>query len=205
MTLRLSSSRRSRSRQIHRGRKKRVKFAEMPSPRWWLFFDIQGTVHKEFVPPGQTVNGKFYCEVLKRLREGIRRKPPDKGKNNNWFLHYDSAPVHTSLVVRQFLTPKNITVIPPIRLNSPPATFSYYPRWNYGWKGVVLIGLRRSTQNLKRLSTRSYLRTFTDARSHGKHDGIAAYMPKGITLKETVETRSYGKKTFYGQSPRIFG
>jgi hypothetical protein len=26
-----------------------------------IFFDIQGTVHKEFVPPGQTVNGKFCC------------------------------------------------------------------------------------------------------------------------------------------------
>jgi hypothetical protein len=44
------------------------------------FFDIQGIVHKEFILPGQTVNGKFYCEVLKRLREGIWRKPPDKWK-----------------------------------------------------------------------------------------------------------------------------
>jgi len=75
--------------------------------------DIQGIVHKEFVRPGQTVNGKFYCEVLKRLREGIRRKHPDKWKKNIWFLHHDNAPVHTSLVVRQFLTAKNITVIPP--------------------------------------------------------------------------------------------
>ena len=77
MTLRLSSSSRSGSRQIHRGRKKRVKFAAMSSPVY-RFFDIQGIVHKEFVPPGQTVNGKFYCEVLKRLKEGIRRKGPDK-------------------------------------------------------------------------------------------------------------------------------
>jgi hypothetical protein len=30
-------------------------------------------------------------------------------------------------------------------------------------------------------------------------------MPKGTTSKETVETRSYGKKLFYGQIPRIFG
>ena len=78
-----------------------------------VFLDIQGIVHKELVPPGQTVNGKFYCEVLKRLREGIRRKRPDKWKKNNWFLHHDKAPAHTSLVVRQFLTSKNITVIPP--------------------------------------------------------------------------------------------
>jgi histone-lysine N-methyltransferase SETMAR len=36
-----------------------------------VFFDIQGIVHKEFVPPGQSVNGTFYCEILQRLRECI--------------------------------------------------------------------------------------------------------------------------------------
>ena len=77
-----------------------------------VFSDIQGIVHKEFVSPGQTVNCKCYCEVLKWLWEGIWHKRPDKWKNNNWFLHHDNAPAHTSLIVRQFLTSKNITVIP---------------------------------------------------------------------------------------------
>jgi len=91
-----------------------------------VFSDIQGIVHKEFVPPGQTVNCKFYCEVLKQLREGIRRKCPETWKNNNWLLHHDNAPTHTSIIVRQFLTSKNITVIPhpPFCLTLPPVTFS---------------------------------------------------------------------------------
>jgi hypothetical protein len=38
-----------------------------PRPTMWQKFDIEGIVHKKFVPPGQTVNGKFYCEVLRRL------------------------------------------------------------------------------------------------------------------------------------------
>jgi hypothetical protein len=42
--------------------------------------DIQGFIHKEFGVTAQTVNGKFYCEGLKRLREGIRRERPDKWK-----------------------------------------------------------------------------------------------------------------------------
>jgi len=29
------------------------------------FFDTEGIVHKEFVPSGQTVNGKFYCNILR--------------------------------------------------------------------------------------------------------------------------------------------
>jgi len=95
-----------------------------------IFFfppDIQNIVHKEFVPPGQTVNGKFHCEVLKRLREGIRRKRPDKWKKNNWFLHHDNAPARTSLVVRQFLTYKNITVIPHSPLFAWPRPLRLFP------------------------------------------------------------------------------
>ena len=113
-TLRLSSSRRSVSRQIHCGRKKSVSSLQQCQVHVDHFFsNIQGIVHKKFVPPGQTINGKFYCEVLKRLREGIQRKCPDNWKKNNWFLHHDNAPAHTSLVVQQFVTSKHITVIPP--------------------------------------------------------------------------------------------
>jgi hypothetical protein len=39
-----------------------------PRPKMWQMFDIEGMVHKEFVPPGQTVNGIFYCEVVRRLK-----------------------------------------------------------------------------------------------------------------------------------------
>ena len=128
MTLRLSSSRRCGSRQIHRGRKKTSRVRSNVKYTLVVFFDIQGIFHKEFVPTDQTVNGKFYFEILKWLREGIWRKRPYNWKNNNWFLHNDNAPAHTSLVVRQFLSSTSITVIPhplPIRLTSPPVTFSY--------------------------------------------------------------------------------
>ena len=35
------------------------------------FFESQGIVHKEFVPPGQTVNQTFHWEVLERLRKMV--------------------------------------------------------------------------------------------------------------------------------------
>ena len=38
------------------------------------FFDIKGIVHHEFVPQGTTVNQHYYLEVLKRLREAVRKK-----------------------------------------------------------------------------------------------------------------------------------
>jgi len=64
-----------------------------------LFFDTEGTVNKEIHPPGQTLTGKFYCNVLRQLRENIWRKHPDKWRNNSWAPHHHNAPAHVLLVV----------------------------------------------------------------------------------------------------------
>ena len=63
-------------------------------------------VHYEFVPAGQTVNQVYYLEVLKRLREKVRRKRPELFANNSWILHHDNALAHTALSVREFLATK---------------------------------------------------------------------------------------------------
>jgi transposase len=50
---------------------------------------------------------------MKRLREAVRRKRPDLcwgGKK--WLLHHDNAPAHSSLLIYDFLTQHNTTLIP---------------------------------------------------------------------------------------------
>jgi len=61
-----------------------------------FFFDSQGIVHKEFVPPGQTVNQTFYREVLERV---ARVRPDIAG---TWILHHDNAPCHTAVSIYEF-------------------------------------------------------------------------------------------------------
>jgi len=65
------------------------------------FFDSQGIVHKECVPPGQTVSQAVYWEVLERLRKRVARVQP--GIAHTWMLHHDNAPCHTAVSVNEFL------------------------------------------------------------------------------------------------------
>jgi histone-lysine N-methyltransferase SETMAR len=102
-----------------------------------VFFDIRGIVHREFVPQGQTVNTKFYCEVLRRLRENIRRKRPDLWHAKNWILHDDNATCHRALLVREFLANHNM-LSPPRPPYSPdlaPADYSLLSKMKMQLKG----------------------------------------------------------------------
>jgi hypothetical protein len=51
------------------------------------FFDFKGTAHFELIPQGQTINRAYYMEILKRLREAVRRKRPEL-----WPQYLDSPP-----------------------------------------------------------------------------------------------------------------
>ena len=63
--------------------------------------------HK-LAPRGQTINKEYYVEVLKRLRDAVRRKRPRFWSSGNWLLHHDNAPAHSSNLVQQFLTKHKI-------------------------------------------------------------------------------------------------
>jgi histone-lysine N-methyltransferase SETMAR len=92
-----------------------------------ISFDASGILHKEFVPPGQTVNQQFYLKLLKRLRDSVRKKRPEMWSSGDWFLHHDIAPAHTALSVQHFLAKQNsMTVIPhpPYSPNLAPCDFS---------------------------------------------------------------------------------
>jgi hypothetical protein len=71
-----------------------------------VFFDIQGIIMTQNIPPGQTVNQTYYIELLTKFRGKIRRKRPELWKNG-WILHQDNAPAHNALSVQQFLAKKS--------------------------------------------------------------------------------------------------
>jgi transposase len=99
-------------------------------------FDIQGIFHFEFIPQSQTVNRAYCTEILKRLREAVRRKRPELWPND-WILHHDHAPAHKALSVKQFLAQKPITemVHPPCSPDLAPNDFWLFPKIKSALKG----------------------------------------------------------------------
>jgi len=69
-------------------------------------------VIRKNVPRGETVNKEYCLNVMKRLRAAVRRKRPEAWTNNTWMLHHDNAPAHASLLIREFLTKHETTVVP---------------------------------------------------------------------------------------------
>ena len=101
------------------------------------FFDQEGIVHREFVPPGMTVNATFYCDVLRRLRENVRRKRPQKWQNQNLIIHHDNAPALMSFKFMQFLATNimNVKPHPPYSPDLAPYDFFLFPKLKLRMKG----------------------------------------------------------------------
>jgi histone-lysine N-methyltransferase SETMAR len=50
-------------------------------------------------------------EVLKKLREIVRRKRPEFFDNNSRILHHDNVPAHMAESVREFVATKQVSVL----------------------------------------------------------------------------------------------
>lgn len=128
------------------------------------FFDRRGVVHREFVPPGQTMNATFYVNVLDRLRKRILRVRPDIA--DSWKLHHDNAPCHTALLVREFLANHRVATLPhpPYSPDIAPADFFLFPRLKRDLKGNRFSSVENIqgavTASLKGISEREFQKAY---------------------------------------------
>jgi len=113
-----------------------------------LFFCRQVIVHKEFVPPGQTVNHIFCREVLDRLRKGVARVRP--GIARTWMLHHDNASFHTAVSINECLAEKNFPVVPQPSYSPDlsPCDFFLFPRLKNLLKGRHFCTLDNIQKNV---------------------------------------------------------
>ena len=106
-----------------------------PSCVYIFFFDGEGVVDYELAPRGQTINKDV--EVLKRLRDAVRRKRPRFWLGGDWLLHHDNAPALSSNLVQQFLAKQKIVQLrqPPYSPDIAPCDFWMFPKLKMALNG----------------------------------------------------------------------
>jgi len=122
-----------------------------------VFSDSCGIVHKEFAPPGQTVNHAFYKDVLEQLRKQVQRVRRDIA--DDWVLQHDNTPVHIALSIREFLGKKNIPICPhpPYSPDLAPCDFYLFRKLKLKLKGHHF----RTMEYIQKIVTH-WLNTFTE-------------------------------------------
>ena len=122
-------------------------------------------VRAKFVPRNTMVNSEYNKDLLERLRNDVRRKWPEK-LANGFIFHHDNAPCHTSLLVRKFLSNKNIMVYPhpPYSPNLAPCDFWLFPKVKMTVKGKRLVSIQdieaATTVQLKTLEKEDFQNCF---------------------------------------------
>jgi hypothetical protein len=77
-----------------------------------IFFYIKGIVNKEFALAGQAVNSVYYCDVLRRLRENVRRLRPELWRERTGCYITITRRLTFPFSTGNFFTKNNMTVVP---------------------------------------------------------------------------------------------
>ena len=137
-------------------------------------FDYTGMIYMHWVPTGQTVNKEYYVEVLREFRKRFRRKRPALFKSGQWHFHHDTAPVHNSILVTDYLI-KTVPQ-PPYSPDLVPCDFWLFPKLK-----EKLRGCRYETIEEMKEAVTKVIDTLTQEDFHGAFQKLLERHNKFIT------------------------
>jgi transposase len=131
-----------------------------------VFFDYRRIVHHSYAPAGRTINKEYYLEVIRHLRDAVRRKKPDLWASRNWQLHHDNAPAHSSHLIQSFLAKHGIPVVrqAPYSPGMAPCDIWLFPKLKRPLKGSRFDSrediMRNATKELRSLPEAAFQKCF---------------------------------------------
>jgi histone-lysine N-methyltransferase SETMAR len=110
-----------------------------------VFFDAKGVIYTNFKPKGEMVKATYIRNALTRFLKVFRQKRLIMAVQE-WWLHWDNAPVHTAATVVDFLAAKGVKTVPypPYLPYLAPADFFLFPKVK-----VELAGQMLTQENFK--------------------------------------------------------
>ncbi len=104
-----------------------------------VFFDAKGVIYTNIVPKGAKVNADYIVKALRVFMRRFRLKRPELAEQE-WFFHWDNAPVHTAAKVQEWIAANGVRVIehPPYSPDLAPADFFLFQRIKAELGGMTL-------------------------------------------------------------------
>ena len=104
------------------------------------FWDAHGVMHREFVPQGRAVNARLYRDILRRMRETVRRCRRDlwRNRHHQFWLQHDNAAPHRANIVCNFCDQTSMKIVPhpPYSPDLAPSDFFLFARIKKELRGV---------------------------------------------------------------------
>jgi histone-lysine N-methyltransferase SETMAR len=113
-----------------------------------VFFDAKGVIYTNYAPKGETINASYIRSAASRFLKVFKEKQPIMS-SQDWWLHWDNAPVHTATSVVDFLVLKGVKTIPhpPYSPDLAPADFFLFPKVKAELAGQTLRQLGGGCQD----------------------------------------------------------
>jgi histone-lysine N-methyltransferase SETMAR len=105
-------------------------------------FDSKGLIYTHIVPRGTTINAIYTVKVLGIFMKNVKKKRPAMVEQE-WFFHWDNAPVHTAAVVKEWIAANGLQLLPhpPYSPDLAPADFFLFlfsqDTIKKTWEGVI--------------------------------------------------------------------
>lgn len=115
----------------HKGSPPPRKFKAVPSAGKVMasvFWDAEGILLIDYLDKGETINGRYYANLLRQLREAIKSKRRGKLRKGVLLLQ-DNAPVHTSVIAMDAARDCAFEILPhpPYSPDMAPSDFYLFP------------------------------------------------------------------------------
>ena len=103
------------------------------------FFDAKGLIYTHIVAKGVTINAAYTVKVLGLFWRNLKLKRPVMVEQE-WFFHWDNAPVHTAAIVQDWFTAHGVQRLehPPYSPDLAPADFFLFRKVKEGLAGTSL-------------------------------------------------------------------
>ena len=113
-----------------------------------------------------------YHNILRFLRDVVRRKCPEKWRINSWFLLHNNVPAHQSVLDKDFLATNNVTTLElsPYTPDLAPVDLCMFPQLKSVLEGRCVCDvsdiIKNAMEELKILSQNGFQECFQHFYSH---------------------------------------